>query len=45
MLKFELTEQEANIVLNALAAQPFGQVFQLVAKFQKQAQDQLKEQE
>ena len=34
---FDLTEQEANQVLNALAQQPYAQVYQLIAKLQEQA--------
>lgn len=36
-LTFTLTEQEANMVLNALAAQPYAQVYALIAKLQQQA--------
>lgn len=44
-MKFEFTEQEANVILNALAAQPYAQVAALIAKLQSQAQEQLKPQE
>ena len=39
------TEQELNIVLNALAQRPFAEVFQLVGKIQAEAQEQLKDKE
>lgn len=35
---------ELNVILNALASQPYGQVFALVEKIQKSAEAQLKEQ-
>lgn len=44
-MKLELTEQEVNTLLNALAQRPFAEVFQLVGKIQEQAQEQLKEKE
>jgi hypothetical protein len=40
-MKLELTIDEINAVLSALGAQPYTQVFQLVAKIQQQAQAQL----
>ena len=39
------TEQELNIVLNALAQRPFAEDFQLVGKIQAEAQEQLKDKE
>ena len=36
-MTFDLTEQEANLMLGALAAQPYGQVYLLIAKIQEQA--------
>ena len=44
-MNITFTEQELNIVLNALAQRPFAEVFQLVNKIQEQAQQQLKEKE
>ena len=47
IMNLTFTEQELNIVLNALAQRPFAEVFQLVNKIQAeaQAQAQLKEKE
>jgi hypothetical protein len=39
-MTFDLTEQEANMVLQALAAQPYSSVYQLIAKLQRQATEQ-----
>ena len=44
-MNLELTEQELNIVLNALAQRPFAEVFQVVGKIQAEVQEQLKEKE
>lgn len=41
MLKFELTLNEANLVLGALGKQPFDAVAALINKIQQQAQPQL----
>ncbi len=41
MLKFELTVEEANLILNALSKQPFEVVSGLIAKIQEQARPQL----
>lgn len=41
MLKFELTLNEANIVLGSLGKQPFDAVASLITKIQQQAQPQL----
>lgn len=41
MLKFELTLDEANLVLAALAKAPFEQVAGLIGKLREQAQPQL----
>lgn len=38
---FELTEDEANLVLKALAKLPFEEVFVLVSKIKKTAGDQV----
>ena len=44
-MQLTFTEQELNVVLNALAQRPFAEVFQLVGKIQTEAQQQLKENE
>lgn len=36
-MNIELTEVEVNIVLNALAQRPFGEVYQLIDKVRQQA--------
>jgi hypothetical protein len=41
VLKFELTAEEANVVLASLAKQPFEVVAGLIDKLQRQAQTQL----
>lgn len=41
--KFELTEQEAQIILNALVKEPYIQVVEVVNKIQEQASKQIKE--
>lgn len=41
MLKFELTLNEANLVLAALGKAPYDQVSGLIQKIQQQAQPQL----
>jgi hypothetical protein len=43
MLKFELTLDEANLVLAALGKAPFDQVAALIGKMREQAQPQLAE--
>lgn len=45
LMNITFTEQELNVVLNALAQRPFAEVFQLVGKIQTEAQAQLKETE
>ena len=40
-LNFTFTTEEINVVMNALGAQPYTQVFQLVNNIQNQAQSQL----
>ena len=40
-LHFEFTEAEAQIILNALAGRPYGEVAQLIQAFQAQAARQL----
>ena len=44
MLKFELSLEEANIILGSLGKMPYESVVGLVAKLQKQAAPQLAEQ-
>ena len=44
-LKLELTVSEINEILDALAKQPFGQVYELISKIQAQATPQLGEQQ
>ena len=39
-MKFDLTIEEANIVLAALGRMPYESVWQVVAKIQEQAQNQ-----
>lgn len=44
-LKFELTVEEANLVIAALAKMPFETVVVLIPKIQQQAQSQLPQQD
>lgn len=41
MIKFELTIEEANIILMALSKAPYEQVAKVISKLQEQAQSQL----
>jgi hypothetical protein len=41
MLKFELTIEEANVILSALAKEPFQTVAELIGKLRNQAQPQI----
>ena len=41
MLNFELTLDEANLILNSLAKAPYEQVAGLIGKLQQQAEPQL----
>ena len=41
MLKFEFSEQDAQIILNALAARPYGEVANVIQSFQMQAAQQM----
>lgn len=41
MLTFELSVDEANTILNALAAQPYNQVATVIAKMQQQGAEQI----
>lgn len=41
-MEFQVTEQEAQIIINALANMPYGQVFELITKLQKQGIEQIK---
>jgi dihydroxyacetone kinase len=40
-MKYNFTEDESNLILNALGNMPFFQVYQLINNIQKQAQEQL----
>lgn len=40
MFKFELSREETNVVLNALAQRPFAEVYGVIGKFQQQASEQ-----
>ena len=41
-IKLELSVEEVNIVLNALACRPYGEVAELVAKIRAEGEKQLK---
>ena len=41
MIELKLSVEEINIVLNALANRPYGEVYQLVAKIQADAEKQI----
>lgn len=41
MIELKLTVEEVNIVLNALANRPYGEVYQLIAKIQSEGEKQL----
>ena len=41
--RFKLSEHEAQIMLNALAKEPYGLVIEVINKIQKQASEQMKE--
>ena len=43
MIELKLTVEETNIVLNALANRPYGEVYQLITKIQADAEKQMKE--
>ena len=43
-MKLELTINDVNMILQALGAAPYGQVFELVSKIQMQAQSQIPQQ-
>lgn len=45
MLKFELSEEEAQLVLNALAKEPYGLVVEVINNIQSQAAEQMKQEE
>jgi hypothetical protein len=40
-MKLELTIDEVNLIVNALAAQPFGTVYKLINKVQEQVKPQV----
>jgi hypothetical protein len=42
-MKFDVTIEQANLILQALAKMPFEVVYQLVGDLQKQAESQIKE--
>lgn len=44
-MKLEVTVDEANLIIAALARQPFEVVAGLIEKLQKQGQEQLKQQD
>lgn len=44
-MKLELTTDQVNQILNALAQQPYIQVHELIATIQQQGQQQLQQQE
>ena len=39
--QFDVTQQEAELILNAIAQRPFAEVSQLMGKLQQQAQTQV----
>ena len=41
MLKFEFGEQDAQVILNALAARPYGEVANVIQSLQMQAAQQM----
>ena len=41
MLKFEFSEQDAQVILNALAARPYGEVANVIQSLQMQAAQQM----
>lgn len=41
VLKLEITQQEAQIILNALIKQPYIEVAEVIAHIQQQASDQM----
>lgn len=43
-MKFEVTLEQANLILQALAQMPYNMSFALIAELQKQAQGQIQEQ-
>ncbi len=44
MITLELTQEEVNVILMALAEKPYGQVFQLICKIQRQGNEQIQQQ-
>ncbi len=42
MLKFEFTEDQAQIILNALVMRPYGEVAEIIGTLQSQAAAQMK---
>lgn len=45
MIKFEVTVEEANLILTALGRLPFEAVATLIPKIQKQGQEQMQQDE
>ena len=43
MIELKLSVEEINIVLNALANRPYGEVYQLIGKIQADAEKQMGE--
>lgn len=41
MITLELTEDEAQMILNALVKEPYLQVYELIEKIQKQSSEQM----
>lgn len=44
MINLELTQDEAQIILNALVKEPYLQVYELIDNIQKQSSEQMKSQ-
>lgn len=44
MIELKLSVEEINIVLNALANRPYGEVYQLITKIQADGEKQMKTQ-
>ena len=42
-MQFEVTHQEANVIIEALGNMPYVKVFELIHKLQQQAQTQLQQ--
>ena len=44
-IKLELSVEEVNVVLNALACRPYGEVAELIGKIRSEGEKQLQEKE